>query len=236
MDLKDIRLKNMLTLIKQYGTAKSFSKVTGISASQISHIKNKEHVRHIGDNAARKIETVTGKPKYWLDQNHETSSINEPNARYYADIDSWDSSTPLNMDDIEVPYFMDIELAAGSGSEATEEYRGYKLRLSKSTLRKAGVDPSAAVCAKVFGNSMEPRLYDGDVVGINTTETQIADGNVYAINHNGMLRIKTLYLTPQGGVRVSSFNKEEHPDEMYDQSQRNEIRVIGRVFWHSSIW
>jgi len=160
----------------------------------------------------------------------------EKNAEYYGHIDAWDSETPLDEDEVEVPFFMEVELAAGIGGEYSLEIKGPKLRFSKSTLRRCGVQAEAAACVKVSGNSMEPRLFDGDVVGVDTFDRKIVDGKVYAINHSGLLRVKRLYRLPGGGVRVNSINSHEHPDELYPQEQMQELIIIGRVFWHSSIW
>jgi phage repressor protein C with HTH and peptisase S24 domain len=151
-------------------------------------------------------------------------------------IDSWDSSTPLDDDEVELPFFMDVELAAGAGSELTQENHGPKLRFSKSTLRNCGVDPSNAACVKISGNSMEPRLLDGDVVGVNLGDKRVVDGKTYAINHDGLLRIKRLYMLPGGGLRINSFNGSEHPDEILKLGNRELVNIIGRVFWSSSIW
>tara|TARA_R110002124_G_scaffold133116_18_gene295768 strand:+ start:817 stop:1545 length:729 start_codon:yes stop_codon:yes gene_type:complete len=151
-------------------------------------------------------------------------------------IDSWDSSTPLDKDEVEVPFFMEVELAAGSGGIVYQERNGPKLRFSKSTLRRCNVEPENAACVKVNGNSMEPRLYDGDVVGVDLGDKKIVDGKIYAINHDGLLRVKRLYLVGGGGIRINSFNNLEHPDEKVSAEERRTINVIGRIFWSSSIW
>lgn len=168
--------------------------------------------------------------------NFTRNDNSDDKAEYIGHVDAWDSKTPLDEDDVEVPFYMDVELAAGSGSDIAQENNGYKLRFSKSTLRRCGVDAKSAACVKVSGNSMEPRLYDGDVVGVDTTKKNIIDGKIYAINHDGMLRVKRLYRLPGNGIRVNSLNSAEFPDETYDAQQAQDIHVIGKVFWHSSIW
>ena len=181
-------------------------------------------------------------PEWLLDgkKNNSITSNNiynpDENAEYIGHIDAWDSSTELDEDEVEVPFFMDVELAAGVGGELAIEIHGPKLRFSKSTLRRCGVQAEAAACVKVSGNSMEPRLFDGDVVGVNTLDKHIVDGKVYAINHAGLLRVKRLYRMPGGGLRINSINHAEHPDELYSQQEVADIMIIGKVFWHSSIW
>jgi phage repressor protein C with HTH and peptisase S24 domain len=145
----------------------------------------------------------------------------------------WDSGTPLNDDEVEIPFYMEVELAAGHGIAEMPHSYGPKLRFAKSTLRKSHVDPTNAACVRVSGNSMEPVLPDGSTVGIDASQTNVIDGKMYAINHDGMLRIKTLYKLPSGGLRLRSFNLDEWPDERYEGDDIKQITVIGKVFWYS---
>lgn len=78
---------------------------------------------------------------------------------------------------------------------------------------------------------MEPVLPDGTTVGIDTACTAIKDGKMYAIDHDGQLRVKVLYRAPGSGLRLSSYNRSEHPDETYDADYVvDNIRIIGKVF------
>lgn len=84
---------------------------------------------------------------------------------------------------------------------------------------------------------MEPRLQDGDVVGINTDDVRIREGKTYAIRHGNLLRVKVLLEQPDGGVVIRSLNREEYQDECLSYQQRKEqLVVLGRVFWSSSSW
>lgn len=85
---------------------------------------------------------------------------------------------------------------------------------------------------------MEPVLADGSTVGVNIGQRQIVDGKMYAIKHDGQLRVKVLYRVPGGGVRFRSFNQGEHPDEIYTPQEMAEksIEIIGRVFWGASFF
>lgn len=216
-------------------TQQAFGKAVGVSGPTVSDWENEVQSPR-GSNLISLLSKFPEVSEFIP----KSQSLFEPTknveAAYIGHVDSWDSETELDEDEVEVPFFMDVELAAGVGSELVYEYPGYKLRFSKSTLKKCGVDARAAACVKVFGNSMEPRLYDGDVVGVNTADKRIVDGKVYAINHDGLMRIKRLYRLPGNGIRINSFNKEEYPDEELSPDDRVSFHVIGRVFWHSSIW
>ena len=147
-------------------------------------------------------------------------------------ITTWDDSTPIAEDETEVPFLREIELAAGSGKYAIEEsYTRTKLRFGRSTLRNRGIDPANIVCVTIKGNSMEPVILDGATVGVDTANTTIVDGKIYAIAiDNELLRVKLLYRLPNGQVRIRSYNRDEYEDEICNIE---DIRVIGKVFWYS---
>ncbi|QTN41700.1 S24 family peptidase [Marinobacter salsuginis] len=154
---------------------------------------------------------------------------------FFGHMDAWDSNTPLDEDEVELPLFREVELAAGAGQTQVIENHGAKLRFAKSTLSRAGVVEENAACAFVRGNSMEPVMPDGTCVGVNTGDTAVRDGEIYAIDHDGMLRIKYLHRRPGGGIKIVSQNASEHATEEYSAQDvvDNNIRIIGRVFWWS---
>lgn len=157
------------------------------------------------------------------------------NATMLGPISVWDDNTPLDDDEVYVPFLKEVELSAGSGRTVIEKSSTRKLRFGKLTLRNQGVQFDQAVCVTVRGNSMEPVLPDGSTVGVDKGSTTVKDGKMYAVNHGGELRVKTLYRMPAGGLRFRSFNQDEHPDEEYTAQQLAEsgISVLGKVFWYS---
>jgi phage repressor protein C with HTH and peptisase S24 domain len=157
----------------------------------------------------------------------------QSNAELIGGMEPWSSRTELPDYEVEIPFFTEIELAAGNGMIDAQEHNGFKLRFARSTLKKQGVDAANAACVKVSGNSMEPVLPDGSTIGVDIAKTDIVDGKMFALDHDGMLRVKTLYKVPGGGIRLKSFNSDEHPDEIYDKDESKLIRIIGKVFWYS---
>lgn len=147
----------------------------------------------------------------------------------------WDEQTPVADDEISVPFLREVELAAGVGRFGIEVDDGARLRFDKKGLRSNGVQFDQARCVTVRGNSMLPVLRDGATVGVNVGRSSfgdIVDGDLYAINHAGQLRVKQVYRLPSG-IRLRSFNRDEHPDEDYSfqQMQDEQISIIGHVFW-----
>ena len=153
----------------------------------------------------------------------------------FQQIHPWDSGTDLDDDEVEVPLFMEVELSAGSGMTHVIESTGPKIRFSKSTMRRARVEPAAAACCFATGDSMGAVVPDGACVGVDTAFTKIIDGEIYAIEHGGLLRIKYLFRLPNGGIRIRSENREEYPDEDLYGDDLKDFRIISYVFWISSL-
>lgn len=177
--------------------------------------------------------------KFGMSDIHSQKLANQDahaSAEYFTGIEGWDSKTELPADEVELPFFTEVEAAAGNGMAQVRENHGPKLRFSKSTLKRYSIDPSNAACIKIKGNSMEPVLPDGATIGVDLSSKNIIDGKMYAIDHDGMLRVKMLYRLPGGGIRLRSYNLDEHPDEKYSSDEANHIRIIGKVFWSSVLY
>lgn len=239
MNIKEIRRNNLNKLIEKYGSQRHLSEKIDIDSSYLSQIKNPDNPKNIGEKMARKIEVALRLPVGYMDLESigadPTLSIIQLEAKKQYKMgafDIWDSGTPLRDDEVALPFFREVELSAGSGSTMIQENNGFKLRFSRSTLSQNNVDVSMAACVTVSGNSMEPVLPDGATIGIDTSKTIIKDGDLYAIDHDGHLRVKMVYRMPTG-IRLKSFNNEEWPDEHYNAQDSLNIKILGRVFWWS---
>ncbi|HHT7691444.1 helix-turn-helix transcriptional regulator [Pasteurella multocida] len=221
--------KNELTQVRRENLKKWFSDkvVPEKDRSYVSQLISGK-TPSFGEKAARRLESENGMPPFYLDI--KQSSI-ESNVKDIGSFDLWDRHTPLHDDEVEVPFLKDIHFAAGNGfSDDIMDYNNFKLRFSKATLRKQGVQYDNAVCITADGDSMEPVIPDGATVGIDRGNTTIKDGKIYAINHGGLLRIKILHKMPNEQVRIRSYNPDSAPEEMVDL---NEITILGKVFWWS---
>jgi phage repressor protein C with HTH and peptisase S24 domain len=242
MDTNSIRRNNLRTLAERYETQAEFAALCGTAPSVISLIISPNPKRNLGHRLARKIEDAVGLPAGWMDTAHPRANFVEPNAKILSNgIDEWDDETPLDDDEVELPLLKEVELSAGDGKTVVQVGGSRKLRFGKHTVRSMGVQPDQAVCVMVSGNSMEPVLQNGGTVAIDCTKnkvTDIIDGKMYAINHSGHVRVKQVYRLPRGGLRLRSFNREEHADEDYTAEEMiaEEIGLIGRVFWASSFF
>jgi len=223
-------------------TQEELASMVGVSQTTINKIEIGKTLkpRDIVDLAVKlKVSAdwlLTGKERSPADNSITTQSKTlclQSNAEILGGMEPWDSKTSLPDDEVEIPFFSEVELAAGNGMFDTQEQQGFKLRFARSTLKRYGVEASHAACVKVSGNSMEPVLPDGSTIGIDTAKTDIKDGKMFALDHDGMLRVKAVYRVPGGGMRLKSFNSDEYPDEIYNKEESQLIRIIGKVFWYS---
>ena len=187
------------------------------------------------------VNNPTGKRLVQLAQALKTTSswlLTGNSTPEFTQVEPWDSNTPLDDDEIEIPFFKDFSFACGGGSigEAiANETR--KLRMSKATLRNLSIMKENAVAATAIGDSMSPTIKDGDTIHIDLGRNNIKDGKIFAICFGGLFYCKRLYNLPLGGLRIVSDNSTEFPEihlsaqEIIDQ----QLEVIGWVWQISSL-
>lgn len=139
------------------------------------------------------------------------------------------ASTDFSM----VPRY-DVRASAGPGAEAGIELVEDHLAFRGSWLRSKGLSPKNLTAIHASGDSMEPRIRNGDVLLIDTSAREITDGMVYALNYDGGIRVKRLYRRIDGTLVIHSDNPTYTPREELvtpDMMEAIEPRIIGRVVW-----
>ena len=131
-----------------------------------------------------------------------------------------------------LPENADVEIPLHPTFTSTE-----RIRISLHSLETLNVNADRALGAYMVDNSMTEIIQQGATLAFDRGRTQILDGEIYAVEHDGMLRIKYLYNRPGGGVRMRSHNASEHPDEYLNHEERFEqnFKVVGWVFWWSTL-
>jgi len=222
-------------------TQTDLSRATKVTQSTISRILRPDGPKGIKSPSDAQVKPLADYFGVTTDQLRGHASIGgalpvrEGELDLIGAISPWNNETPLDDDEVFVPLYKEVELAAGNGSTAIQEVTERKIRFALSTLREAGVLPHNAVAATAKGNSMERLIMDGATIGIDRGTTNIIDGEIYAIDHDGMLRVKYLYRMPGGGIRLRSENSEEHPDEIVAPEAVRHIKILGWVFWWSTV-
>lgn len=108
------------------------------------------------------------------------------------------------------------------------------LAFKRDWLRRMGAKPQDLFVIYATGNSMEPYIFEGDVVLFDSSDTTPRDRQVYAIRRpDGSLSIKRMAQQISGSWLIRSDNpdKARYPDEEVSAASMDEVPIMGRVIW-----
>ena len=128
-------------------------------------------------------------------------------------------------------------LGAGDGCmNHTEEVTEY-LAFRRDWLRKIGVAPSNAKLARASGDSMQPVIWDGDLLLIDSSKVDpppMAKNNqanryapVFALLDDGQAKVKRLQMLDHDVAILISDNPDYPPQFVRTES----LSIIGKVLW-----
>ena len=120
--------------------------------------------------------------------------------------------------------------AGVGGLETDNEHDGYYSFHSSFIARKGGTAKTMRIF-EVAGDSMSPTLDDGDMIMVNTAETDIRTGRIYLLRIGDELMVKRLETRPGGKMLIRSDNEryEDIPVDLGDESSG--VEIFGRMVW-----
>lgn len=129
-----------------------------------------------------------------------------------------------------------VEASAGCGAlvEAEETSGSYAFNLK--WLARRGLKPSHLCVISVRGDSMEPRLADGDLILVDRAQRQIADGLAYVMRIDNDLIVKNIQRVRPGVIALLSANTLYPPRELDLENLGPDAEVIGRVVASMQEW
>lgn len=132
---------------------------------------------------------------------------------------------------IEVPeYAVNFGCGPGRLPEYEEEHTVIPRLYHKSWFDAYGLKPEHCVVVRAQGNSMEPKIYDGDSVLVDMSDKErISSGHVYAFMLDNELHIKRLYTNLKGDITIKSDNSEYPPETFARGTTEHNIQILGRV-------
>jgi len=133
-------------------------------------------------------------------------------------------------DDIQLPFY---SMQFGQLQPLANRY----LRLPLRALDDLDVDPDLALCLSMPDGNMSPLLPGGSTLAVDCGMKHIVEGEIYALLHNGRLRINSLSQRGNGTLRLHSHDSDEYPTETYSPAQlkSQKLSVLGWVFWWSHL-
>jgi phage repressor protein C with HTH and peptisase S24 domain len=126
-----------------------------------------------------------------------------------------------------------VEARAGGRGASEYEQIAKTLAYRRDWLEANRLSAALCVVVTVSGESMQPTIFHGDTVLVNTGDHKIQNGQVYAFRHDEGARIKRLFVQMDGKIRVVSDNPDKitYPDEFLTPD--TDAGMIGRVVHRS---
>lgn len=131
-------------------------------------------------------------------------------------------------------------LAAGAGVENGSEEIIDHLAFRRDWLNRLGVSASSAALARVCGDSMQPSLWPGDMILINTASKEPPlrrrDAHdrrrspIYALIDKGEARVKRIERPTEDQMLLISDGPDYAP-ELRQGPDIKDITIIGKVVW-----
>lgn len=190
-------------------TQESLAKQANVSQTTIYKIESGETVRPRKLDELAKLLNVTPE---WLQFGSENES----------------QAAAINYVNIPI---LEVELSAGSGSVADLEHATDWVPISRQWIIEQRYPQAALKAVTVTGDSMSPRLQNGDMLLVNTADNKPVSGNIYAIAVDNELRVKRLLKRMDGSWIISSDNKANpaYVDETISHHNFEQLRIIGRA-------
>lgn len=126
-----------------------------------------------------------------------------------------------------------LKLQAGASGYAIEYLNGDSLPIffRADWFAQKGCKPDRCVALRVAGQSMEPNMFDGDIVIIDLDATRPIDGVPFAANYEGEAVIKRLR-RDAGEWWLSSDNPDK--SRYRDKKCTEDVTIIGQVIYRQT--
>lgn len=145
---------------------------------------------------------------------------------------SWSEPSDLPDNEFAIVERRAVKLAAGDGHLVFEDEALPPLAFRAEFLRSRRVTKRTnLVIVYADGDSMMPSIMDGDSLLCDRGQTEVIDGEIYAIDYNGNLRVKRIQKRFDGGLLVISDNSAKYPPEVVSADQAQWIKILGRILW-----
>ena len=132
-------------------------------------------------------------------------------------------------DYVRIPRY-EAQLAAGAGSLNAENSPISSLAFRMEWFARKAVNPKRCVIVEVSGDSMEPTVFNGDLVMIDQQATTIRDLRLYAfVDANGDARVKRFQKFKDCLILIS--DNKSNQAEMRTMDEANQMTIIGQVVW-----
>lgn len=216
MDITETRRENLRRWVAENGTPVK-------ERSLFSQLKANGS---FGERVARRLEADYKMGEKFLDRDVNTSKESRaslpPGAKRVHAAGDGDASLTQIMK-------VQIKVQAGiTGFQVEPEHHdGETMGVPTEWIRSERFVISELLAIIVRGESMEPALFDGDVIVVNTADKALVDGTVYAVNYEGEVVVKRM--VRDGGMWWLTSDNSDQRKYHRKSCKGAECIVIGKV-------
>jgi len=184
------------------------------------------------EKTARKVEAAAGLPPLYFDQDVTASGTASPGDAVPPGLPpGFVRVHAAGPDDPSMTQIMKVKLRVQAGITGfqvePEHYDGETQGVPTKWVEREGLHKEALLALVVRGESMEPGLYEGDTIVVNTADKQLVSGAVFVVNYEGEAVVKRM-LRDAGQWWLVSDNSDQK--KYHRQLCKGAICiVIGRV-------
>lgn len=197
----------------------------------------------MGEKSARKIEQICSLPHGWLDRHpagatldagQETSwSVEAVESGPGRQILIWEQpgDLPPDADRVWIPRY-DVECSAGDGAAQWTLREKQALPFTMGFFKAIGSNPEHCRLVNVRGDSMEPYLFDRDMVMVDVERGAVRDGRIYAVCFGDELFVKQIFKQIDGSLTLHSYNP-RYPDRTVPATDTAHFQIFGQIVYRS---
>lgn len=126
----------------------------------------------------------------------------------------------------------DYHFSAGTGLIQWEVREKKALPFDVGFFKALGSKPKDCKLLTVRGDSMEPFLFNRDMMMVDAARTNVRDGQVYAIYFEDEPLVKQIFKQVGGGIVLHSYNA-KYPDRAVPAESMDLIKIVGEVIYRS---
>lgn len=215
MEISEIIEKLKDVLSKELPEGKIFDKdvanALGMPKESLSHLKKKNGVpyEHIAKFCAKRKISIN-----WVLFDQEPRSLEEETQKYSR-----------------IKHFADINASAGGGSfnyDENYEHLVIDKKLLDSLYKSKNANAESIIALNVAGDSMEPTLYDKEIILFDKDNKDVTKGGIFIVSTNAGLFVKRVSLKTDGSLELISDNR-SYNSEHIEQAEMDSICLLGRV-------
>ncbi|WP_134166307.1 S24 family peptidase [Paraburkholderia caballeronis] len=256
MDIHEHRRKRLQALIDTDLSAKgniaAFARAHNQDAARLRQVLNANYRngQSFGERVARRLEDDLGLAPMYFDAGfaarehsqeegipavtgHDPDLIKRLLPNDKGNVVTWERAEDLEPDEDRVWIDRyDYHFSAGTGLIQWEVRQKKALPFDRGFFRALGSNPKDCKLLVVRGDSMEPFLFNRDMMMIDATRAHIRDGRIYAIYFEDEPLVKQVFKQVGGGIVLHSYNS-KFPDREVPAESMGLVKIVGEVIYRS---